>query len=230
MSRSQWFGIALVILGTLLLLNVLGIVSDLGWLLEWWPVLLIVLGVRIILRRPDSLLGGLIMIALGCLLLADNIITDFDFWVAAVPVTLIVIGLGIILRPLRRPGVQTATSLTFAHGARSLDDELISIVTIFSSARHQIVSPNFRGGTVQVIFGTVELDLRPTHLAAMEASLDIESIFGSAEIIVPPTWQVVVEGTPLFGGIENKRNPFPQDSAPILRIRATALFGSIEIY
>lgn len=230
MSRSQWFGIALIVVGILLLLNALGLLPELGWLLEWWPVMLIALGIRIILRKPDSLIGGLITIALGCLLLADNIIAGFDFWVAAVPVTLIVIGLGIVLRPLRRPGVQIVTSFTFARGAPSLADELINVVAIFSGARHTIVSPSFRGGTVQAIFGGVELDLRPAQMAATEASLDVEVIFGSIEIYVPPHWQVVIEGTPLFGSIENKTHTVLQDSSPILRIHASVAFGSIEIH
>ncbi len=47
----SWSGIILVVVGALLLANNFDLLS-LGWLRQWWPVLLIVLGVMSILR-PD---------------------------------------------------------------------------------------------------------------------------------------------------------------------------------
>ena len=49
-------------------------------------------------RDRGSLMGGLILIALGLLFLADNLLPGFSFgeyW----PVLLIVIGVGVLLRP-----------------------------------------------------------------------------------------------------------------------------------
>ncbi|MCX8051015.1 MAG: cell wall-active antibiotics response protein [Chlorobi bacterium] len=230
MPRRQWLGVALVAVGIVLLLDALGIVSGIGWLFDWWPLLLIAVGVRMVLRKPESLTGSLLIIALGCLLLADNVIPGFDFWVAAVPVLFIVLGIGIILRPTHRRIGHRTVSFAFGSRDRTVSDELIEVTAVFSGVHQVIVSQNFRGGTVQAIFGGVELDFRTAQMAAMEASLDIETIFGGVEILVPPHWAVTVEGTPLFGGIENRaRSTAPNGDTPVLRIRANAVFGGIEI-
>jgi hypothetical protein len=50
-ARMSWSGIILVIVGVLLLANNFDLLS-LGWLRQWWPALLIALGVLSIMR-PD---------------------------------------------------------------------------------------------------------------------------------------------------------------------------------
>jgi uncharacterized membrane protein len=47
--RMSWSGIILVIVGALLLANNFDLLP-IGWLRQWWPVLLIVLGVLSIVR------------------------------------------------------------------------------------------------------------------------------------------------------------------------------------
>ena len=48
-----------------------------------------------------------------------------------------------------------------------------------------VVDDEFKGGTVQAIFGGIELDLRKTHLPEGETMLHIEAIFGGVELFVP---------------------------------------------
>ena len=45
----SWSGIILVVVGALLLANNFGLLT-LGWMRQWWPVLLIALGVLSIVR------------------------------------------------------------------------------------------------------------------------------------------------------------------------------------
>ncbi|GBD05806.1 hypothetical protein HRbin20_01402 [bacterium HR20] len=230
MHRTRWAGIALIIVGIVLLLETLGVIPSIGWVLEWWPVLLIAAGIRIVLRKPESLASGLVVIAIGCLLLADNIFPGFDFWVAAVPVFLIVLGIGILTRPLRDNATGRAASIAFARNNQTLDSELINVVALFGGAGHVVTSQHFRGGSIQAVFGGVELDLSRARMAATEASLDVEAFFGGVKIRVPPTWAVAVEGAPIFGGIDNKTmSSTTAEELPLLRIRATVVFGGIEI-
>ena len=50
--RSRTGAIILIILGTLFLLSNLGVVPQLGPLLrQWWPLILIVIGVIMLVRR-----------------------------------------------------------------------------------------------------------------------------------------------------------------------------------
>jgi hypothetical protein len=67
-------------------------------------------------------------------------------------------------------------------------------------------------------------------MATSEASLDIEAFFAGVTIKVPSTWRVTIEGTPIFGGIENCAMTSPGGNEhPVLRIRATVVFAGIEI-
>lgn len=230
MHRTRWAGIALIIVGIVLLLETLDIIPSIAWVFEWWPVLLIAAGIRIVLSKPESLASGLFVIAMGCLLLADNLVPGFDFWVAAVPVFLIVLGIGILTRPLRDSTTHRAASIAFARNKQTLDSELISVVTLFGGASHVVTSKHFRGGSIQAVFGGIELDLSRASMAAAEASLDVEAFFGGVEIRVPPTWTVVVEGTPIFGSIDNSALPLTApEGQHLLHIHATVVFGRIEI-
>ena len=50
--RSRTGAIVLIIVGTLFLLSILGVVPQLGPLLrQWWPLILIVIGVIMLVQR-----------------------------------------------------------------------------------------------------------------------------------------------------------------------------------
>lgn len=229
MSSSRILGIVLIGIGVLFLLDTTGIIDAWHIIATWWPIALIALGVQHILRKPQSLIAGLFLIALGCLLLANSLIVDFDFWAAAAPVILIVLGIGIILRPSRRASVQPLLSVMFAQRRQTLRDEVIDITALFGSAEHSINSNSFRGGTVQALFSSVELDLRNAQMATNEASLDVEVTFSSVEIRVPSTWRVVIHGSPVLGSIENKVLISQEPSSYVLNVRATVVGGSLEV-
>ncbi|MFH2043177.1 MAG: hypothetical protein ABIJ35_11725 [Acidobacteriota bacterium] len=47
---------------------------------------------------------------------------------------------------------------------------------------------------------------------------------------MPDTWKVVVDSNGIFGGVEDKRRVIePKDPEATLFVRATAIFGGIEI-
>jgi hypothetical protein len=55
--------------------------------------------------------------------------------------------------------------------------------------------------------------------------------FGGIDILVPDDWRIGVRSTPIFGGVEDKRDhsrPVAAD-APTLHIDAVTLFGGVEI-
>ncbi|MCS7302493.1 MAG: DUF5668 domain-containing protein [Candidatus Kapabacteria bacterium] len=228
LSRTQVFGLLLIGAGVLLLLDALGIFPGEELLSRWWPLVVIALGIRLAVRRPEKLTTGLAVVALGCLLLASTIIPGFDLWTAAVPVLLIVIGIGILLRPIR-PQKEGNTPSAFTRRSLSSDDELVNLAVVFGSFEQIVTSSHFRGGTVQAYFGSATLDLRPSTMATTEASLEVDVVFGSIQLLLPPSWNVLIEGTPLFGSIEHRATQSSSPTACILRVQANVVFGSIEI-
>jgi Cell wall-active antibiotics response 4TMS YvqF/Domain of unknown function (DUF1707) len=80
-------------------------------------------------------------------------------------------------------------------------------------------------------FGSVVLDFREALMRPGVTEVDISAVFGSVEIIVPPTLAVDVEGSAILGTFEHvdRVGAALREGAPVLRVRGRATFGSVEI-
>lgn len=108
--------------------------------------------------------------------------------------------------------------------------DFLSSQAFFCGVQKRVRSKSFKGGKVSVIFGGSEIDLRQSDLAE-HAFLDVEIAFGGLKLIVPPHWDLQIDVTNVFAGIEDKRM-YPQttpDPSKVLRIKGTVVFGSLEI-
>jgi len=203
-------------------------VLELGqFLRRWWPLLIILLGLwKLIIWGAQSLSSGLLLVVIGilCLLASLDVITWsnlFQIW----PVFLIVIGVWILLRPTRH----LSEKLRAAEGE---DIDVLDAWALFGGAERQVSSSHFKGGKATAMFGGIEIDLRKARLADGEQALDVTSIFAGIEIRVPEDWDVWVTGSPIFGGIDDKRAARTNGrstSGGRLHINAFAMFGGVEI-
>jgi predicted membrane protein len=216
-------GGVLILLGLLFTLDNLGYV-DAGDILDYWPLVLIVIGV-VKVRHPQhegQRTLGYILIALGAFFLFQIVV--FQHIRVAWPFVLVVIGGLLVWRALRRnsPGsdrleAPSASQSDFA----------------FMGGVHRIVeTPDFRGGYATAVMGAVELDLRGAKIVSSPAVLDVFALWGGIEITVSPDWKVDIQVVPILGGVENKaRSMAPAAGGPeqVLIVRGTALMGGIEI-
>ena len=111
-------------------------------------------------------------------------------------------------------------------------DDYIDYVNIFSGGDRQVVSQNFKGGRISAVFGGTELDLTKARLAPGRNDIEIACVFGGATIIVPDTWYVTIEVTPVLGGFTDSRKLTPGrtvDSTSQLVIKGAVVFGGGEI-
>ena len=55
--------------------------------------------------------------------------------------------------------------------------------------------------------------------------------FGGIDVLVPRGWRIVMNGTPVFGGMADKteRTGAPAAEAPLLEVNGLALVGGIEV-
>lgn len=60
-------------------------------------------------------------------------------------------------------------------------------------------------GVVSVMMGGIILDLRETELTQRPARLDILSIMGGVELLVPEDWKVQIDVQPTMAGIQDRR-------------------------
>jgi len=216
-------GAVLVIIGSALILRNMGIFP---WHIERiifsWQMLLITIGLVVTLGSSGERTGGIVCMAIGAFFLVPKIFkVTYNiniFW----PAIFIIVGLIIIFS--RRPRIKW-------HSKTKIGDNFIDIVNIFSGSEKQVISDNFQGGKITSIFGGSEIDLTKAKLVPGVSELEIACIFGGTTIIVPNDWNVKVEVTPVFGGIEEHKiasNAFV-DMSKMLIIKGAVIFGGGEI-
>ena len=84
---------------------------------------------------------------------------------------------------------------------------------------------------VRTTMGSTVLDFRDARLPAGTVEIQLRTVMGSAEIIVPPGLAVETEGSAIMGSFEHvDRAPaHPDPDTPLLRVRGLAFMGSVEI-
>jgi predicted membrane protein len=218
-SGAVGFGVVIVIVGALLLLNNLGIfpIRD---IFRYWPVALIALGLVKALDARDARgqVGGGVIVLVGAWLLADRLDLSFfpfhfhQFW------PILLIGLGVLLI-LKHGDRQTYTG-----------PDGVNTSAVFAGGKRQVTG-EFTGGKMEVVFGGYEVDLRQALLTANEAVFQLHVVFGGIEIAIPETWDVSIEGKAVFGGFEDKtRHPLPgTPGAKRLILGGEVVFGGVTV-
>ena len=213
----------LILLGLVFTLDNLGvIVAD--DILDYWPVVLIVIGVVKVVQpaHEGQKTVGWVLIAIGGFFLFQ--ILAFRYIRVAWPFVLVVIGGLLVWRAIR--GNAPGPDRVSAPSASQSD-------FAFMGSVHRVIdTPDFRGGNATAIMGAVELDLRGATIASSPAILDVFAMWGGVELTVPPEWRIDIQGTPILGGFENKAHSTvrePGKPEQVLIVRGTALMGGVEI-
>lgn len=227
MSARLIAGVVLVILGIGALLDQFTTFNFGGFISDWWPMILVLVGLVQLLTRSAPVAGALVLIVAGLVLEAGALdLFNVDFWQLFWPVLLIAIGASLLL------------PRALGHRATVDDADTVRYFTAFGGREDRLSSPAFQGGTITALFGGVELDLRDAALAAGGAAMDVTAAFGGVNIAVPQDWVVEISGIPLFGGWSNKTATYRKDtpSAPVveadrktLKIKAFVAFGGLEL-
>ena len=101
---------------------------------------------------------------------------------------------------------------------------------IFGGVERKMMTKNFQGGNLLVMFGGVDLDLTQVDFNGV-VTLQVDILMGGAELLVPPHWDIRTELTNIAAGLEDNRK-FREggvDSAKVLVLKGTIAFGGLEI-
>ena len=223
-------GLAVVAAGVLFTLDNLHVLRARDYLV-YWPVVFIFMGTAQIVQgraqgrflaggnNPAYAIGGL-WILIGSAMLARRLgLTEVNVW-AFWPLVLIVVG-----------GRIAWQGFHARHWNESIPDNvsILSGTAIMGGFGRRIVSQTFQGGELTAFMGGGKLDLREAALAEGRAVLNVFILMGGFEILVPPTWQVIVEVTPFMGGFEDKTRRSPAAGGPRLIVRGFIMMGGMEI-
>jgi predicted membrane protein len=218
------FGAILVLVGILLLFSQMGIFDFGDFLSVFWPLIIIVIGLwQWAIRRFRPSFWPLLLIVIGLFLLALrlHLLDGRGFGVMAGAV-MIAFGIWLVMRKTRPAADRSVSS----------DADAVDHWVIFGGVEEANTSQRFTGGNATVVFGGAEIDLRKAALAEGDVVLNLSAIFGGIDIKVPENWQVLVDGTAILGGVEDKTGGGSSEAAAArsrLHVRAVAIFGGIEI-
>ncbi len=228
-SNRFIIGILLIIAGLILIVKKSTVLPEpldhfIDDIIFSWQMLLVVIGI-IVLAGSDNKTPGIIMIAVGGFFMIPELFTDFFrsfnfFW----PALFIVIGIVLLLNSKR-----LVKRLDFSESSKA---DYIDYVNIFSGAERQLITDNFKGGKITSIFGGGEVDLTRSSLAPGDNAIEITCIFGGTTIIVPDSWNIIINVTPILGGFSDSRKlrgDVIKDNTRSLTIKGTVIFGGGEV-
>jgi len=223
------FGIFIIAVGVFALLDNLHL-FDSHLVQPFWPLVFVALGA---LKLSHTIPGrqqlwGVALITVGTAMTLQNLGIIHFQWRDLWPLALIWLGVAVIAKGIFRHRNPDGTDCgpgrrveLMEHGARIDASATMSGIVLKND------SQEFTGGEINAVMGAVEVDLRQAAIAT-EAVLHLSIIMGGVEIRVPREWSVVVNGSPVLGGIEDKTVP-PMTPGKRLVIEGSVIMGGVEI-
>ena len=211
------WGLLLIVVGIIWGINSLGIVKIDIFFDGWWTLFIIVPSLIDLFTDEDKT-GSIIGIIIGVfLLLACHDIIDFSIILKLLfPIVLVIIGLSLLIKnPFKgnkmKKGKENLDEYAATFGVQNLDYD----------------NEKFNGCSLNAVFGKVSCDLSKAKIND-DVVVNVCSVFGATQVIVPDDVCVKVYSTPIFGGVTNKRGN-KSDSKYTIYINCTCLFGGVEI-
>ena len=212
-------GITIATAGILFTLDNLDILNARQFV-RYWPIALIAIGVAQ-LRESDTAAArvrGAIWLVVGSFLLGRA----FGLWSFRIrdvwPLLLVLFG-----------GTMVWRAFNAADEPRVGSDAALSATAILGGFDRRLVSVPFRRVDLTAFMGGGKLDLTEASLIDGQGVIDVFAIMGGFEILVPRTWRVIIEATPIMGGCDAKTRDPDDPSAPRLVIRGFIMMGGVDI-
>ena len=216
--RPVWPGLLVITVGVVFLLDNLDVIES-EQLFRFWPVILIVAGVKHLWGSRDrgTVFWGAVLTGAGGLLLIQSLhVVDFDVW-DLWPLILVAIGFRMLAFP-------RSDSRVSQDGA----DAVENCSAFLGSVERRNRSADFQGGSAEAFLGGVKLDLTGADMVGDQAVLRVSALMGGIEIRIPEEWTTEVRFTPMLGGVEdNSRGP--AGATKRLVLEGSVFMGGIEI-
>ncbi|MGM9590082.1 MAG: helix-turn-helix domain-containing protein [Faecousia sp.] len=237
-STAQWRGnkVGVAIAIWLLLNGGLWIICEIMFHMEpsIWIMMLptgaLVFGIYGLLHRFSffrlgcALFGGYftyVMLARPRVMLNESLV---------LPILLMLFALELLLNSLRGRGFGVGHRHTSRMGENhcNLDGNYFDCATSFGEAQRVIQLPKLEGGTAEVNFGELRVDLRECGEIAEDCGLQLKCAFGSLSLYVPKNVRVTAENRTAFGAVQEHGTPNPEATA-VLYLNCSVSFGEIVI-
>ena len=241
-SGREMAGLVIILIGFGLLMSTMGIVPFGAIFARYWlPALFIGIGAFLLVRSHgrESRFIGLFFLGFGVLMLLNAMqIFPFSFSVRQliVPGVLIFIGMRLLVRHSGAPELRYREHADRAKrdwdkGREASTDasDFIDATAVLGGFNRRCSSQQFRGGDVTAVMGGGKLDLRDAKIQGSEAVLDVFTLMGGMEILVPQDWVIEQRFTPIMGGYEDKTRHNGQAGAQRLAIKGVTIMGGVTV-
>ena len=219
------FGLAVVAVGVLLTLDNLGL-FDFGKIWDYWPVILILIGIS---KLVSGRLGpGLVLLVIGTAFLLPLIFEDidwhdvWDYW----PLFLVGLGVHLVLRSFFPHPRRAETEGRREEFPEEPDQDLRA--SAFLTGVHRRVSGVLHGGSLTAVMGGCEADLRDAETPPEGAVIDIFAFWGGVTLRIPDDWEVNPQVAVLMGVLEDNTRQRSTTTGR-LQVKGMALMGGLEI-
>jgi predicted membrane protein len=221
------FGALVILVGVLALLDNLRVFNA-REVIHFWPMVFVVFGVLKLYQARDAggyLFGGaLVAVGIGITLQNMGLITVRwrDWW------PLLLIGGGVLIIAAGMLGRRIDASGGVGPIEKRVgSDASIDAGAFMSGINMTNDAQDFQGGKVSAVVGGVEVDLRKASIRDT-ATLSVFALMGGIVIKVPEDWSVIVNCSPVLGGVESKAVP-PANPSKRLIIHGFVIMGGVEI-
>ena len=226
-------GVLVIAIGLLFLLDNLDII-DVHDALAFWPLIFIFAGVAKLLdtTTPNGYLVGLAGIGVGVTMILHRLGIIYFSWRAAWPLVLIAVGAMVVYRAMTgqrtaRFGVAVVDGKDQMRDTVDVEAQSVDVTAVLGGFERRVHTQDFRGGEVTAVMGGCTLDMRGASMTG-EAVLHVFAFWGGVTLKVPPDWTVVLQGTPIMGGFDEK-TVAPPDNSKRLVVRGYAIMGGVEV-
>ena len=221
--KNILWGIILVIIGVIIGLNTMGI-TDIDIFFDGWWTLVIIVPCFIGLFTNKDKTGNIIGLLVGVILLLgmQNII-DFNLiWKLLLPSIIVIIGLSLIFKNTFNSMINN--DIKKLNNKNTKDNEYCAT---FSGQRIDFPNEEFKGATLNSVFGSITCDLREAKIKE-DVVINASSVFGGIDIIVPDDVNIKIKSNSIFGGVNNKKKN-NEDKKYTIYVNASCLFGGVDI-
>ncbi|BDT58692.1 hypothetical protein MasN3_21860 [Massilia varians] len=218
-------GLLVILMGLLFLLDNLDLI-EIRRVLSFWPTVFIVAGIVKLFdtQSRGGQLAGAGLVGLGLVMTLDRIgIIDLDIrtlW----PLFLIGAGAFVLYKALDARRAGPTALLKDDAGS---DSDVVDVAAILGGFERRVTTQNFRGGEITAVMGGCSLDMRTASIQD-EATINVFAFWGGVTLKCPPDWTVVLQGTPIMGGFEEKTASPPHNRKRLI-VRGYAIMGGVEV-
>jgi predicted membrane protein len=235
--RSFIAGAIIITIGLFLLAKSLGFLPYDIELHDYWPLILIAIGLfRLIFPNSSgSYFWGPVLILTGAFFQAHYLhlisVPIQKMW----PLIPIVIGVKIMLRPFFKSEKKYHTAFIHCRSDapgeeqnNATNDDTVAISLVLSGGKYSFCSPRLKGGYISVSLAGCEIDFTKADFEPDTITIDVNLLLGGIEMRIPETWSVSYAGTPVLGAFENKTRPVSVPAKKLL-IRGSITLAGIEV-